>query len=113
MKEERSHLKKWEVVHVDTSGKFHVKLDRGYFYYSVYVDRKDVGHAKKRHLPIVFLQYSVRVGSWSRLLFSDGAGELIETRLQRQLLTRGCRHEVAARGEHHVNVPVERAISGT
>jgi len=44
------------------------------------------------------------------LLISDGAGELIETKLQRQLLARGCKHEVAARGEHHVNGPAERAI---
>ncbi len=56
------------MVYVDTSGKFQVKSDRGYFYYSVFVDRKDVekiaiGHAKKRHLPIAFLQYTVRVGS--------------------------------------------------
>ena len=81
----------------------------------MFVDRKDgekiaIGHAKKRHLPIAFLQYTVRVGSWPRLLISDGAGELIETKLQRQLLARGCKHEVAARGEHHVNDPAERAI---
>jgi hypothetical protein len=44
------------------------------------------------------------------LFISDGAGELIETKLQRQLLARGCKHEVAARGEHHVNGPAERAI---
>ncbi len=87
MKEERAQIKKWEVVYVDTSGKFQVKLARGYFYYSVFVDRKDdekidIGHTKKRHLPIVFLQYTLRVGCWPRLLISDGAGELIETKLQ-------------------------------
>ena len=102
MKEERAQLKKWEVVYVDTSGKFQVKSARGYYYYTVFVDRKDgekiaIGHAKKRHLPIAFLQYTVRVGCWPRLLISDGAGELIETKLQRQLLARGCKHEVAAR----------------
>ena len=104
MKEERAQLKKWEVVYVDTSGKFQVKSARGYYYYTVFVDRKDgekiaIGHAKKRHLPIAFLQYTVRVGCWPRLLISDGAGELIETKLQRQLLARGCKHEVAARSE--------------
>ncbi len=112
VKEERVQLKKWEVVYVDTSGKFQVKSARVYFYYSVLVDRKDVekisiGHAKKRHLPITFLQYTVCVGSWSRLLISDGAGELIETKIHRQLLTRDCKHEVTARDEHHVNVPAE------
>ncbi len=53
MKEERSHLQKWEVVYVDTNGKFQVKSARDYFYYSVFVDRKDdekiaIGHVKKR-----------------------------------------------------------------
>jgi hypothetical protein len=52
----------------------------------------------------------VRVRSWPRLLISDGAGEVIETKLQRQLLDRGCKHEVTARGEHHVNDPAEGAI---
>ncbi len=40
MKEERAHLQKWEVVYVDTSGKFQVKSARAYFYYSVFVDRR-------------------------------------------------------------------------
>ncbi len=67
VKEERAQFKKWEVVYVDTSGKFQVKSARGYFY-SVFVDRKDVekiaiGHDKKRHLPIAFLQYTVHVES--------------------------------------------------
>jgi hypothetical protein len=80
VKEERARLKKWEVVYVDTSGKFQVKSARDFFYYSVFVDRKDgdkiaIGHAKERHLPIAFLQYTVRVGSWPKLLISDGAGD--------------------------------------
>ncbi len=41
---------------------------------------------------------------------SDGTGELIETKLQRQLLSRGCKQEVAARGEYHINDPVDRVI---
>ena len=86
-KEERAQLKKWEVVYVDTSGKFQVKSARGYYYYTVFVDRKDdekivICHVKKRHLPIDFLQYTVRVGTWPRLLISEWAGELIETKLQ-------------------------------
>jgi hypothetical protein len=48
-----------------------------------------------------------RVGVW---LVSDGAGELIETKLQRQLLARSCKHQVAARGAHHENGPAERAV---
>ena len=48
-----------------------------------------------------------RVGVW---LASDGAGELTETKLQRQLLARSCKHQVAARGAHHENGPSERAV---
>jgi hypothetical protein len=32
VKEERTNLKKWEVVYVDISGKFQVKSARDYFY---------------------------------------------------------------------------------
>jgi hypothetical protein len=38
-KEERAQLKKWEVVYVDTSGKFQVKSARGCNYYSVFLTR--------------------------------------------------------------------------
>jgi hypothetical protein len=51
-----------------------------------------------------------RVGVWPRVLVSDGAGELIETKLQRQLLARSCRHQVEARVVHHENGPAERSV---
>ena len=75
---------------------------------------------KKKHIPVVFLQFVRRVvvflqfvrrvGVWSRVLVSDGAGEIMETKLKRQLLARSCKHQVAARGAHHENGPAERAI---
>ncbi len=37
------------------------------------------------------------------MLISDGAGELTKTKFHRQILTRGCKHEVEVRGEHHFN----------
>ena len=97
---EKKELSKWEMVYVDSSGKFSVRSARGFHYYSVFVDRKDgekivICHAKKKHLPVVFLQFVRRVGVWPRVLVSDGAGEIIETKLQRQLL-RSCKHQVAA-----------------
>ena len=113
--EEKKELSKWEMVYLDTSGKFSIRSARGFHYYSVFVDRKDgekivICHSKKAHLPVVFLQFVRRVGVWPRVLVSDGAGELIETKLQRQLLARSCRHQVAARGAHHENGPAERAV---
>ena len=113
--EEKKELSKWEMVYLDTSGKFSIRSARGFHYYSVFVDRKDgekivICHSKKAHLPVVFLQFVRRVGVWPRVLVSDGAGELIETKLQRQLLARSCRHQVAARGAHHENGPAERSV---
>jgi hypothetical protein len=112
---EKQELSKWEMVYMDSSGKFAVRSARGFHYYSVFVDRKDaekfvICHAKKKHLPVVFLQFVRRVGVWQRVLVSDGAGEIIEAKFQRQLLARSCKHQVAARGAHHENGPAERAV---
>ena len=86
---EKQELSKWEMAYVDSSGKFSIRSARGYHYYSVFVDRKDgeklvICHAKKKNLPAVSLQFVKRVGVWPRVLVSDGAGEIIETKLQRQ-----------------------------
>ena len=78
-----------KVTYSDTKGKFSVRSVRGYHYYSVFVDRKDGGkilicHAKKKHLPVGFLQFVRRVGvCWPRALVSDGTDEIMETKLQR------------------------------
>jgi hypothetical protein len=39
--EEKKELSKWEMVYLDTSGKFSIRSTRGFHYYSVFVDRKD------------------------------------------------------------------------
>ena len=98
---EKQELSKWEMAYLDSSRKSSVRSARGFHYYSVFIDRKDgekivICHAKKKHLPVVFLQFVRRVGVWPRVLVSDGAGEIIETKLQRQLLVRSCKHQVAA-----------------
>ena len=67
-------------------------------------------HAKKKHLPVVFLQFVRRVGVWPRVLVSDGASEIREAKLQRQRLARSCKYQVSARGAHHENGPAERAV---
>ena len=103
------------MAYLDSSRKSSVRSTRGFHYYSVFVDRKDgekivICHTKKKHLPVVFLQFVRRVGVWPRVLVSDGAGEIIETKLQRQLLVGSCKHQVAVRGAHHENGPAERAV---
>jgi hypothetical protein len=65
--EEKKELSKWEMVYLDTSGKFSIRSSRGFHYYSIFVDRKDdekivICHSKKTHLPVVFLQFVRRVG---------------------------------------------------
>ena len=57
-----------------------------------------INHVKKKHLPVVFLEFVRRVGVWTRMIVSAGTGEIIETKLQRQLLVRSCKYQVAARG---------------
>jgi len=66
-REKKKELSKWEMVYLDTSGKFSIRSARGFHYYSVFVDRKDgekivICHSKKAHLPVVFLQFVRRVG---------------------------------------------------
>ena len=39
---EKQELSKWEMVYMDSSGKFAVRSTRGFHYYSVFVDRKEV-----------------------------------------------------------------------
>jgi hypothetical protein len=63
-KKERAQIKKWEVLYVDTIGKFQVKSVRDYYYYSVFVDRKDVEkistcHTKKRYVRFKFLDLNL------------------------------------------------------
>ena len=76
---EKKELSKWEMAYLDSSRKSSVRSARGFHYYSVFVDRKDgekivICHVKKKHLPVVFLQFVRRVGVWPRVLVSDGAG---------------------------------------
>jgi hypothetical protein len=112
---EKQDLSKWEMTYVDSGGKFSVRSDRGFHYYSVFVDRTDgekivICRVEKKHLPVVFQQFVRRVGVWPRVLVSDGASEIREAKLQRKLLTRSCKHQVAARGAHHENGPAERDV---
>jgi hypothetical protein len=88
---------------VDSNGNFSVGSAPGNHYYRVFVDRKDgekivICHAKQKYLPVVFLHFVRRIGVWPRVLVSDGADEIIETKLKRQLLTRSCNHQVLTRG---------------
>jgi hypothetical protein len=100
------------VVYWDTSGK--LKSDRAYYYYSVFVDRKDhekivICHVKKSHLPIVSLQYTVRVGTCPRFLILDGEDEVNDG--STTTLDSGLQTWVAnMRDDHQDNDPTERVI---
>jgi hypothetical protein len=83
VKEERAQLKKWEVVYEDTSGKFQVKSARGYFYYSMFVDRKDdekisIGHGKKRHLQLLSCSILCALGVGRGCLFQMGQAKSLK-----------------------------------
>ena len=56
--------------------------DKNIIYFPIYLvkdgEKIVICHAKKKHLPVVFLQFVRRVGVWSRVFVSDGAGEIID-----------------------------------
>ncbi len=59
-------------------------------------------HAKRKHAPIVFLNFVTRIGCWSKTLYSDVVGEFISRVFKPMFLARVCNHIIVPEGEHHV-----------
>jgi hypothetical protein len=109
-------LSKWEEVSFDTSGPWSTKSSRGNRYYTAFVDHKDgqkitIPHAKRKHAPIVFLNFVTRIGCWPKILYSDAAGEFISRVFKTMFLARGCNHIIVPRGEHHAIGKAESAVA--
>jgi hypothetical protein len=80
--ESERKLCKWEEVSFETSGPWSTKSSRGNRYYAAFVDHKDglkitIPRPKRKHVPIVFLNFVIRIGCWPKILYSDVAGEFI------------------------------------
>jgi hypothetical protein len=112
---EFEHLVPWEEVFTDNSGKFRRKSKQGNNYFTVFVcaktgDKSDIPHVKRKHFPLVYFEFTNRIGRHPKVLYSDLASEITSSSLQRYLLVKGVNHVNVPRGEHHSIGVAEKAI---
>ena len=96
--ESERKLRKWEEVSFETTGPWSTKSSRDNRYYAAFVDHKDVQQitvppAKKKHDPIVFLNFVTRIGCWS----SDDVGEFISRVFKTMFLAQDCNHIIVSK----------------
>jgi hypothetical protein len=113
--QDRAALTPWEVVYSDTSGRFRVRSKLGNRYYSVFVDsltgaRIAIPHAKRKHYPLVYLQFALRIQRHPRVLITDMGGECDSDPLDQLMLAKEVTHIKVPKGEHYANGPAEKAI---
>ena len=78
---EKCDFKPWQMVYVDTSGKWRVRSSRANHYHTVFVCAKfgmkiTIPHRKRSHFPLVYMKFVARIGSHPQHLLSDKAGEI-------------------------------------
>ena len=69
--ESERKLRKWEEVSFETSGPWSTKSSHDNHYYAAFVDHKDglkitIPRTKRKHDPIVFLNFVTRIGCWPK-----------------------------------------------
>jgi hypothetical protein len=109
------HLVPWEEVFIDSSGKFRRKSKQGNNYFKVFVcaktgDKITIPHVKRKHFPLVYLEFSKRIGRHPKVFYLDLASETTSSMLESYLLVKGVNHVNVPRGEHHSVGVVEKAI---
>ena len=112
---ELDHLVPWEEVFTDSSGKFRRKSKQGNNYFTVFVcaktgDKIVIPHVKRKHFPLVYFEFSKRIGRHPKVLYSDLASEISSSVFERYLLVKGVNHVNVPRGEHHSIGVAEKAI---
>ena len=105
----------WEVIQTDSSGKFRVRSRRGNWYFTVFVcsktgDKIVIPHSKRKHWPLVYVEFVRRIGRHPRVMFSDKAGEMTSKPFERFLLTKNVDHIVVPKGEHESIGQAEKAV---
>lgn len=113
-----SHLQnlvQWEECYTDSSGKFKVRSKQGNYYFTVFVcgktgDKIVIPHAKRKHYPLVYFQFTKRIGRHPKVLYSDLGSEMTSNAFERYLLVKGVNHITVPRGEHHSIGVAEKAI---
>ena len=105
----------WEEVFSDSSGKFRLRSKQGNNYFTVFVcaktgDKIAIPHAKRKHFPLVYFEFTKRIGRHPKVLYSDLASEITSASFERYLLVKGVNHVNGPRGEHHSIGVAEKAI---
>ena len=70
-----------------------------------------IPRTKRKHAPIVFLNFVTRIGCWPKILYSDVAGEFISRVFKTMFLAQGCNHIIVPKGDHHANGKSESAVA--
>ena len=60
-------------------------------------DKIAIPHVKRKHFPLVYFEFTKRIGRHPKVLYSDLAQEITSSMFERYLLVKGV---------NHVNVPV-------
>ena len=112
---ELDNLVPWEEVFTDSSGKFRRQSKQGNNYFTVFVcaktgDKIAIPHVKRKHFPLVYFEFSKRIGRHPKVMYSDLASEINSSLFERYLLVKGVNHVNVPRGEHHSIGVAEKAI---
>ncbi len=77
----KTFLKPWQMVYVDTSGKWRSKSSRSNHYHTVFVCARSgfkvtFPHKKRSHFPLVYMKFVTRIGSHPQYRISDKTCEI-------------------------------------
>jgi hypothetical protein len=91
---ELDHLVPWEEDFTDSSGKFRHKSKQGNNYFTVFVcaktgDKIAIPHVQRKHFPLVYFEFTKRIGRHPKVLYSDLASEITSSVFERYLLVKG------------------------
>jgi hypothetical protein len=107
----------WEEVFSDSSGKFSLRSKQGNNYYTVFVcatvrqaTKIAIPHVKSNNFPLVYFEFTKRIGRHPKVLYSDLASEITSASFERYLLVKGVNHVNVPSGEHHSIGVAEKAI---
>ena len=73
-------------------------------------DKIAIPHVKRKHFPLVYFEFTKRIGRHPKVLYSDLASEITSSMFERYLLVKGVNHVNVPRGEHHSIGVAEKAI---
>ena len=73
-------------------------------YFTVFVcaktgDKIAIPHVKLKHFPLVYFEFSKRIGRHPKVMYSDLASEITSSMFERYLLVKGVNHVNVPRGE--------------